>query len=69
MCDEFDQNRRALMDLIYSKNEFTESEIIAEYKEKRGFFIVDAVQSISGYLRDLREMGILSYSQGRYHVK
>ena len=68
MCDEFRRNVRTLADIIYSRTDFTEAEITKEYKDKTGRLVVDASQSISGYLRELRELGALRYTNGRYHV-
>jgi hypothetical protein len=70
MCKEFDSNRRILAEVIYSTNgEFTEHQIAQEYKKRTGRLMVDANSSVSGYLRDLRDLGSLSLQSGKYHVR
>jgi hypothetical protein len=70
MCEEFDKNRRILAAVIYSTpGEFTEQQIAKEYKRQTGSFMVDAGLSISGYLKDLRDLGSLSLYAGRYQVR
>lgn len=70
MYEEFDKNRLVLAEMIYSKEGgFTEHQIAQEYKKKTGRLIVDANCSVSGYLRDLRDLGSLSLQSGKYHVR
>ena len=70
MCEEFDQNRRTLAQLIFSTTgEFTERDMIQKYKKKTGYLVVDGKSSVTRFVRDLRELGALSQHAGRYRVK
>ena len=69
MCKEFDENLRVLADVIYSEvGEFTEEKIAREYKKRTGFLMVNASISVSGFLKDLRDLGSLSLHAGKYQV-
>lgn len=59
MCTEFEENRKFLADLLFSKERFTIEEIEREYKEAKGTFVVDGQLTIRGYIKHLRDMGIL----------
>lgn len=70
MCKEYDENRKTLSDLIFQKKDFTESELIQEFKRKRhGKIEIGRLQTINDYLDDLREYGVLKLEGKRYHVQ
>lgn len=68
MCDRFIKNRAAFARFMYSLDSFGEKEIVEMFKEKNGDIAIDGTQTISQYLRRLRENGALQYSRGKYTV-
>jgi hypothetical protein len=63
----FDQNREQLTNLIYSLNEFTEDGLVERFKkESNGSTLIDGIQTISSYLKELTQIGVISYQNGRY---
>ena len=65
-----ERNRRRLANLIFSKDEFTEEELVEEFRQDRnGDIIIDGQQNVSGYLDDLRQLGIIIYRNGRFFTK
>jgi hypothetical protein len=70
MCKEYDENRKKLSELIFQKKEFTESELIQEFKKERdGKIEIGRLQTIHNYLDDLQEFGVLKWEDGRYHTQ
>lgn len=70
MLDQFERNRQLLARLIYTQpREFTENKIKQLYLQETGSLLVDAVHSISSFLRLQTEHGSLAYRDGQYYVK
>jgi hypothetical protein len=69
MCKRFDENRRKLASLVLSKKAaFTTQGIIDEFMKTNGDILIDGNQTIGGYIRLLREDGILRYKNGKYQL-
>lgn len=68
MCKSIDDNRKLLAHIVFNKSSFTASEIIQEYKAKKGHAIIDGLETVRGFLRGLEENGALKSQQGRYVV-
>lgn len=67
--DIFRRNRKKMMGLVYQLDEFSEDELIEALKRLVGDDVsIDGVQTIGGYLSDLREMGVLTERDGRFKV-
>ena len=63
------KNRARLADLIYLLGEFTEEDLLDEFKEeKNGIIAIDGFQTITNYLKDLTRIGVLQYENGMYSV-
>ena len=70
MCDRFNRNREKFVDLVFNLKRFSEKEIVEAFKRKQhGDIVIDGSQTISQYLNDLREQGVLQYSHGKFLVK
>jgi hypothetical protein len=70
MCQRFMINRRKFADLIYSMECFDEQEIVEKFrKSQNGDIVIDGSQTVSQYLRDLRDQGALKYVGGKYFVR
>lgn len=69
MCETFDNNRRLISKLVYTKRRFTAEDIITAYKSERGNAIIDGFETIRGFLRGLEEHGALKVEHGQYVVK
>ena len=63
------ENQRALAEIIYSRDNFTEREVVAAYKRVRHSNIVDLSATVSDYLDILVEFGAIRQSEGRYIVR
>ena len=69
MCQRFIENREKFVDLVFSLGSFDVSRIIREFKKKQhGDTALDGGQSIPEFLEELRERGVLRYSNGKYSV-
>lgn len=69
MCDRFTRNREKLVDLVYHLQIFGEKEIIEVFKKKQhGDIVIDGSQTVTQYLRDLRDQGALHYAHGKYSI-
>ena len=62
-------NKRAVLSrLIYKLNEFTYIEILKLYITEVDSILVDGLQTAKQYLEELRELGVLRFSNGVYKV-
>ncbi len=68
MCKQFDDNRRLVSKLVYSRRQFTVEEIIAAYRNERGNAIIDGFETIRSFIRGLEEHGALRMEHGKYVV-
>ena len=68
MCKEFENNRKLLARLIYSKKTFTLERIVDGYKARKGNLIIDGQETIHGFITGFVEMGTLQDEGGRYRV-
>ncbi len=65
-----ERNSQRLANLIFSKDEFTKEEIVEEFRQDRnGDIVIDGQQNVSGYLDDLRQLGLLRFRNGRFFTK
>ena len=69
MASRLAENRRRLIQLIYGLGDFDEPELVERFKRDRGGRIaLDGAQNLSDCLQELRDIGVLRYEYGRYHV-
>jgi hypothetical protein len=69
MNQELRKNREVFADLIYATGSFTEREIIKRFeKQQHGDIFLDGGQSLTSFLKELRDNGVLNYSHGVYTV-
>ena len=69
MCERFAKNREKLADLVYDLETFSEKHILEVFKKQQhGDIVIDGSQTVTQYLRDLREQGALHFSHGKYSV-
>jgi hypothetical protein len=69
MNDRFAINRIRFVDLIYRLKRFSEEEIVERFrKEQKGDIVIDGSQTVTQYLRDLRDQGALKVIVGGDYV-
>lgn len=69
MTKKFDENRKALADLIYQLGEFSYDELLTEFKNRNnGDVAIDLFQTVKEYLEELVDIGRLRLLHGRYAI-
>jgi hypothetical protein len=69
MCERFVRNREKLVNLMCTLKRFDEKKIIETFRKRQnGDTVIDGSQTITQYLEDLREHGLLKYSSGVYSI-
>ena len=69
MCKQYENNRRALIALIYRKRTFTKDELVQEFvRERPHNTIIGGSNTVAGHLEELREYRILRRVGERYEV-
>jgi hypothetical protein len=70
MCDNFSGNRKRLVGIVYKMQKFSIEELKREYlnTSNGSGSSLGGLSSISGFLRDLMEIGVLNYQNGLYNV-
>jgi len=63
------QKRARIAWLVHSLKEFTEVELFDKYQNLYEPLEVDMCQAVRRYLKDLTQIGVLSYRNEVYHIK
>ena len=69
MNNRITENQKALAGIIYSRDSFTEREVVAAYRKARHSNLVDYYTTVSAYLDVLVEFGAIRVSGKRYIVR
>ena len=70
MCDNFSENRKRLLGIVYNLQRFSIEELKNEYIETSNGngSSLGGLFSIKGCLHELMEIGVLRYQNGLYNV-